>query len=250
MPDLTVNQLSVGYKDRCVQRSLSFCLHSGELVALLGVNGCGKSTLFKSIAGLIPTLEGSIHYAEADILQMDVKQKAKYISLVLTERIAVQHATAYDIIAMGRYPYTSFMGTLTAKDREIIATIIQRMNISYADKLFNALSDGEKQQVLIAKTLVQQTPIILLDEPTAHLDLPNRIKIFQILQQIAQEQQKIVLISTHELDLALHYAHRILLLTTFGEFYLDTPASIRQNNILSKAFNMDMQAAGMKNLYG
>ena len=142
------------------------------------------------------------------------------------------------------------MGTLTAKDREIIATIIQRMNISYADKLFNALSDGEKQQVLIAKTLVQQTPIILLDEPTAHLDLPNRIKIFQILQQIAQEQQKIVLISTHELDLALHYAHRILLLTTFGEFYLDTPASIRQNNILSKAFNMDMQAAGMKNLYG
>ena len=144
---------------------------------------------------------------------------------------------------MGRYPYTSFLGSLTPEDERIVDESMREVfgdSMSSLDaRLFNSLSDGEKQRVLIAKALAQQTPVILLDEPTAHLDLPNRILVLQLLRRLAHEQGKTILISTHELELAMHLSDRILLMSDSG-VELDTAAHLKESNAFTKAFGMDI----------
>lgn len=195
---------------------------------MLGPNGCGKSTLLRTLAGLQPALEGEIG---------NLKNK---IALVLTERLSLENTTVHDVVAMGRYPYTSFLGSLSAIDEQVIALSLFDVGLEgAAHTFFNAHSDGEKQRVLIAKAIAQQTPIILLDEPTAHLDLPNRIKILQLLRRLAHEQGKTILISTHELDLAIQLSDRILLMSE-QSVQLDTPANLRACEAFTKAFGMDI----------
>lgn len=199
---------------------------------MLGPNGCGKSTLLRTLAGLQPALSGE--YTHCD---------TKHIALVLTERLSMDNTTVHDVVAMGRYPYTSFLGGLTEADEAIIAEALQQVGFSdgaVAQTMFNAHSDGEKQRILIAKALAQQTPIILLDEPTAHLDLPHRILILRLLRNLAHEQSKTVLISTHELDLALALSDRILLMTPNKGIQLDTAANLKKANAFTSAFGMDI----------
>ena len=224
--------LSVGYGSRVIQHDLSFTLADGTLTALLGANGCGKSTLLRTLAGLQPALSGSY----------SPEPNEKMVALVLTERLSVESATVRDVVAMGRYPYTSFLGTLSAADHRIVSEAMQMVGVDdLADTFYNDHSDGEKQRILIAKALAQQTPVILLDEPTAHLDLPSRIKTLNLLQRIAHEQHKTILISTHELDLALRTADRILLMLPPEQgIILDTPDAIRHSDALSRAFGMDI----------
>lgn len=149
---------------------------------------------------------------------------------------------------MGRYPYTSFLGGLTNEDKTFISAALKDVGFtsqlsntssSFCDTPFNAHSDGEKQRILIAKAIAQQTPIILLDEPTAHLDLPNRIKVLQLLRRLAHEQGKTILISTHELELAIQLSDRILLMSEHG-IMLDTAESLRQADAFTQAFDMDI----------
>ena len=199
---------------------------------MLGPNGCGKSTLLRTLAGLQPALSGE--YTHCD---------TKHIALVLTERLSMDNTTVHDVVAMGRYPYTSFLGGLTEADEAIIAEALQQVGFSdaaVAQTFFNAHSDGEKQRILIAKALAQQTPIILLDEPTAHLDLPHRILILRLLRNLAHEQSKTVLISTHELDLALALSDRILLMTPNKGIQLDTAENLKKANAFTSAFGMDI----------
>ena len=205
---------------------------------MLGPNGCGKSTLLRTLAGLQPALSGE--YTHSD---------AKNIALVLTERLSMDNTTVHDVVAMGRYPYTSFLGGLTEEDEKIIKEALRQVGFTgttgYRDTdisntFFNAHSDGEKQRILIAKALAQQTPIILLDEPTAHLDLPHRILILRLLRNLAHEQGKTVLISTHELDLALALSDRILLMTPGKGIQLDTAENLKKANAFTTAFNMDI----------
>ena len=152
----------------------------------------------------------------------------------------MENTTVHDVVAMGRYPYTSFLGSLSAIDEQVIALSLFDVGLEgAAHTFFNAHSDGEKQRVLIAKAIAQQTPIILLDEPTAHLDLPNRIKILQLLRRLAHEQGKTILISTHELDLAIQLSDRILLMSE-QSIQLDTPANLRACEAFTKAFGMDI----------
>ena len=225
---ISTNNLTIGYDQKVVQRGLSFSLYQGEMVCMLGPNGCGKSTLLRTLAGLQPALEGEIG---------NLKNK---IALVLTERLSLENTTVHDVVAMGRYPYTSFLGSLSAIDEQVIALSLFDVGLEgAAHTFFNAHSDGEKQRVLIAKAIAQQTPIILLDEPTAHLDLPNRIKILQLLRRLAHEQGKMILISTHELDLAIQLSDRILLMSDEG-IQLDTPANLRACKAFTKAFGMDI----------
>ena len=228
--------LSVGYGSRVIQRDLSFTLADGTLTALLGANGCGKSTLLRTLAALQPALSGTFQFSPFNF------QFSKQIALVLTERLSVESATVRDVVAMGRYPYTSFLGTLSAADHRIVNEAMQMVGVDdLADTFYNDHSDGEKQRILIAKALAQQTPVILLDEPTAHLDLPSRIKTLNLLQRIAHEQHKTILISTHELDLALRTADRILLMLPPEQgIILDTPDAIRHSDALSRAFGMDI----------
>jgi len=236
---ISTNKLSIGYRtasggEHIVQTDLTFSLNAGEMVCMLGPNGCGKSTLLRTLAGLQPALSGE--YTHSD---------AKNIALVLTERLSMDNTTVHDVVAMGRYPYTSFLGGLSAEDEKIIAKSLEQVGFDLSTfnfhlSFFNAHSDGEKQRILIAKALAQQTPIILLDEPTAHLDLPHRILILRLLRNLAHEQGKTILISTHELDLALALSDRILLMTPGKGIRLDTAENLKKVDAFSRAFNMDI----------
>lgn len=210
------------------------------MVCMLGQNGCGKSTLLRTIAGLLPPIAGTYSVGE----QGFSGQRADYarqIALVLTERLSVENTTVRDVVAMGRYPYISFLGGLGEDDRHIIEESLNHVGLSAeADTFFNSHSDGEKQRVLIAKALAQQTPIILLDEPTAHLDLPNRIRVLRLLRHLAHRYAKTVLISTHELDLAIQLSDRILLMTPEQGIRLDTPTNLCADDAFTTAFGMDI----------
>ena len=232
------NKLTIGYRvqntEYKVQTDLDFSLQAGEMVCMLGPNGCGKSTLLRTLAGLQPALSGEFTHCDA-----------KNIALVLTERLSMENTTVYDVVAMGRHPYTSFLGRLTSIDEQIIEEALQQVGFERSvdvtqQSAFNAHSDGEKQRILIAKALAQQTPIILLDEPTAHLDLPHRILILRLLRQLAHEQNKTVLISTHELNLALALSDRILLMTPGKGIQLDTAENLRKIDAFTSAFGMDI----------
>ena len=241
---ISTNSLTIGYRiasgtEYPVQTDLNFSLHTGEMVCMLGPNGCGKSTLLRTLAGLQPALSGEYKIQNSD-------RPEKSVALVLTERLSMDNTTVHDVVAMGRYPYTSFLGGLSEQDEEIIAASLQAVGFDLVAlnstlSPFNAHSDGEKQRILIAKALAQQTPIILLDEPTAHLDLPHRILILRLLRQLAHEQGKTVLISTHELDLALALSDRILLMSPAGRgIQLDTSEALKKADAFTSAFGMDI----------
>lgn len=255
---ISTNNLSIGYRFRTgasqpfgeavVQRDLSFSLYEGEMVCMLGPNGCGKSTLLRTLAGLQPALAGE--YSAMGYGLPVTGEASKNIALVLTERLSLENTTVHDVVAMGRYPYTSFLGGLTDEDEAIIAQSLQQVGFAPshqgegrggATSFFNAHSDGEKQRILIAKALAQQTPIILLDEPTAHLDLPHRILVLRLLRQLAHEQGKTILISTHELDLALALSDRILLMSPKAQgVQLDTAENLKKADAFTSAFGMDI----------
>lgn len=241
---ISTNSLTIGYRiasgtEYPVQTDLNFSLHTGEMVCMLGPNGCGKSTLLRTLAGLQPALSGEYKIQNSD-------RPEKSVALVLTERLSMDNTTVHDVVAMGRYPYTSFLGGLSEQDERIIAASLEAVGfdlvaLNSTFSPFNAHSDGEKQRILIAKALAQQTPIILLDEPTAHLDLPHRILILRLLRQLAHEQGKTVLISTHELDLALALSDRILLMSPAGRgIQLDTPETLKKADAFTSAFGMDI----------
>ena len=206
---------------------------------MLGPNGCGKSTLLRTLAGLQSPLGG-----EYKLIANSQEPTAKSIALVLTERLSMEHTSVHDVVAMGRYPYTSFLGGLTEEDERIVAEALEQVGFRSPSSIqyspFNSHSDGEKQRILIAKALAQQTPIILLDEPTAHLDLPHRILVLRLLRRLAHEQQKTVLISTHELDLALSLSDRIMLMTPGKGIELDTAEALKKADAFTPAFGMDI----------
>lgn len=243
-------KLHIGYGSRVIQRDLTFTLPDGTMTALLGANGCGKSTLLRTLAGLQPVLSGTYSLSGEAGLTAERSdsnsglsaERSKLLALVLTERISVESATVTDVVAMGRYPYTSFLGTLTAADRRIVREAMEQVGVAdLADTYYNDHSDGEKQRILIAKALAQQTPVILLDEPTAHLDLPSRIRTLNLLRDIAHNQGKTILISTHELDLALRSADNILLMfPPLQGCVLDTPDHLRTTDAFTRAFGMNI----------
>ena len=234
---ISTNNLTIGYEHHVVQRDLKFELHPGEMVCMLGPNGCGKSTLLRTLAGLQPALSGTF---TTSTLHSQLST-LPHIALVLTERLSIENTTVHDVVAMGRYPYTSFLGGLSPKDEQIIEQSLNDVGLSgSAHTFFNDHSDGEKQRTLIAKALAQETPIILLDEPTAHLDLPNRIRVLQLLRRVAREQNKTILISTHELDLAIKLSDRIMLMTPQQGIQLDSPEMLREQDAFTAAFGMDI----------
>lgn len=253
---ISTNNLTIGYKpasaaatkDRefVVQRDLTFSLLAGEMVCMLGPNGCGKSTLLRTLGGLQPALSGEYTITPSSVNPL-TPSPANHVALVLTERLSLDNTTVHDVVALGRYPYTSFLNGLSAEDEQIIEDALCQVGFATPSSLhplttsfFNAHSDGEKQRILIAKALAQQTPIILLDEPTAHLDLPHRILIMRLLRKLAHEQGKTILISTHELELALALSDRILLMKKGEGVLLDTAENLRRTDAFTHAFGMDI----------
>ena len=217
MSILTTHKLSIGYQTKkaitIVQTELVLELHSGELVCLIGPNGCGKSTLMRTLAGIQKPLNGKTYIDNRDIAGISNHEKALQIALVLTDKVEIENATVLDIVAFGRHPYSSWWGNSSDEDDIFVRDAIEMVHLENKKyHLMNELSDGERQRVMIAKALAQDTSIIMLDEPTAHLDLPNRVEIMLLLHKLAHKTGKAILLSTHELDLALQAADRIWLM--------------------------------------
>ena len=209
---ISLSQLSVGYTlSHPVISDINLELRSGQLACLIGENGIGKSTLLKTLTGFLPKLKGSLLLCNRDIESFSQRELARQVSIVLTQKPDVQNLTIEEIIGLGRSPYTGFFGRLRAEDRKVVDDAIATMGIEkLRGRMIQTLSDGERQKVMIAKALAQETPIILLDEPTAFLDFPSKAETFQSLQRMAHERDKLILLSTHDLELAVRFADSLL----------------------------------------
>ena len=209
---ITLSHLSVGYKiGHAVVSDINLTLQSGKLASLIGANGVGKSTLLKTLTGFLPKLEGSLLLDGKDISEFSQRALARQISIVLTQKPDVQNLTVEEIIGLGRSPYTGFFGKLHANDQQIVDESITAVGIQkLKNRMIQTLSDGERQKVMIAKALAQQTPVIFLDEPTAFLDFSSKVETFQLLQRMAHEMGKLVLLSTHDLELAVRFSDTLL----------------------------------------
>lgn len=239
---LHLDNITIGYgKDRTVARNLTAHLTAGTLTCLIGRNGTGKSTLLRTIAAFLPALGGTItidlpprqhdtcrHYEATDIAKMTPRQRAKAIGVVLTERAAPDNMTAREMVAMGRMPYTGFWGRLSRHDQRIVDKALDMTGTAgMADSEVCSLSDGERQKVMIAKALAQQTPLIILDEPTAFLDYPSKISTMNMLRRLCHEEGKTVLLSTHDLDAAMRMTDNVWLMEN-GTLLTGTPAELQE----------------------
>ena len=215
---LSTIDLAVGYRNGKrvteVLTHLDVSLYAGELVCLLGANGIGKSTLLRTISGVQLALRGTIEINGRDLTDYSSKELSKLIGIVYTDRTLAGALTVEELVSLGRQPYTGFFGRLDADDRQVVADAIESVGMSHKTHDYVAtLSDGERQKAMIARALAQETPIIILDEPTAFLDVASRIETMQLLRQLAQSQQKAVLLSTHDVGLSLPLTDRLWLVT-------------------------------------
>ena len=233
----SAKKLKIGYKGKSIHPPLNLNLYEGELVCLIGQNGCGKSTLIRTMGGLQPPVGGQIEIMGVRIDKLKPKQRAGLISFVLTDRTASDNLTVRQTVEMGRLPYTNMFGTLKPADKEICDACMAETNITHLrDRRLGEISDGERQRTLIAKALAQTTPLILLDEPCAHLDLPNKISVMCLLRKLAKNSRKSVLLSSHELDIALQVADKIWLMDKDG-LQRGTPEDLILEGKIEAAFN-------------
>ncbi len=244
---LTASGLVIGYREsrkapKRVAGPLDLALAGGELVCLLGPNGAGKSTLMRTLTAMQPTLGGTVHLAGEPLEQIPAAERARRLAVVLTDRVAVGMLTARAVVELGRYPHTGWRGRLNSRDHEIVD---QALNTAGAQELAHRavveLSDGERQRVMIARALAQEPGVLVLDEITAFLDLPRRVEVMRLLRDLARREGKAVLVSSHDLELALRCADRIWLLSKGGALVQGSP----ENLVLSGRFSETFASEGV-----
>ena len=239
---IRLRDLSIGYPDKHntkrVAEHLNASIHSGELTCLLGTNGVGKSTLLRTLSAFQPPLGGTIDLLDRPLSTYDDRQLATVIGVVLTEKSDIRNMTVEELVGLGRSPYTGFWGTLKEGDRRIVHEAIARVRIKpLTQRMVHTLSDGERQKVMIAKALAQETPIIFLDEPTAFLDFPSKVEVMQLLHNLTHTLQKTVFMSTHDLELALQIADKIWLMDRTNGIAIGTPEDLSLEGKLSSFFS-------------
>lgn len=224
--------LTLGYGSRTLIDSLSGHIPSGGLTALVGRNGTGKSTLLRAIAALGPKQRGEIILCGKRIEELSPTEMAKTVALVTTDKVRITNLRCRDVVALGRAPYTNWIGRIQSQDEAIVGEALASVGMSdYADRTMDSMSDGECQRIMIARALAQQTSIILLDEPTAFLDMPNRYELCTLLRRLAHEERKCILFSTHELDIALELCDSIALISPPQLHILPTEEMVRSGHI-------------------
>lgn len=229
---ISLQNLTVGYGTKAVLSDINQVLKAGQLVCLLGANGVGKSTILRTLAGFLQPLAGKVLLDGKDLSLLSLSQRSKTVSIVLTERVEVPYMKVADLVGMGRSPYTGFFGKLTKEDKQIVGEAIEMVGISnLAERTIDTLSDGERQKVFLAKALAQQTPVILLDEPTAFLDFHAKISTLRLMQKLAHETNKIILMSTHDVEMALRLSD-LLWIVQDGKIRTGTTASLTESGIL------------------
>lgn len=235
---IRLENLTTGYPGKAITRDINAELCTGQLTCLLGSNGSGKSTLLKTLCAFQPPLSGKILIDGKNLAKYNARKLARVIGVVLTERPAAMNMTVEELVAIGRSPYTSFLGGLRSEDREIVAQSLQLVGITdLKDRPVHTLSDGERQKAFITKALAQQTQIILLDEPTAFLDFPSKVEIMKLLQRIAREENKMIFLSTHDIELALQISDKLWLLDRQKGLTFGTPAQLAENGSVARYFN-------------
>jgi iron complex transport system ATP-binding protein len=193
---------------------MSSVVNNERLIVLLGRNGTGKSTLLRTLAGLLPPVSGELKLRDKDMRDYSLKEKSSLISFVSTEKPDIANMTVFNLVALGRYSYTNWLGSLSDNDKQIVCNAMKMAGISHLEnENINEISDGELQRVMIARTLAQDTPIIILDEPVAFLDLPNKFEILLLLRNLAWNEKKTVILSAHDLDIAIRLADMLWILT-------------------------------------
>lgn len=236
---LKTKSLSIGYEGKTVVSDINVTLNEGDIIALVGPNGAGKSTLFKTFSTHIKPVGGTIALFGMDLLTISPKERAKLLGIVLTERPDDMFMKVYDVVAAGRYPYTGMFGKLSDNDEKEIKVSLELVGVNHLiDRVFNTLSDGEKQKVMIAKAIAQNTPIIMLDEPTAFLDYPSKIELFSLLKKLAKEQHKAILFSSHDLELLLRYTDNLWIIAKNQPFAAGKSSELLKNNVIKKYFNL------------
>jgi iron complex transport system ATP-binding protein len=244
---LTTNGLAIGYRGRrghptVVASGINLRLAEGELVCLLGPNGAGKSTLMRTVAGMQPPLAGGVLIDGEDVHAMAARERARRLSVVLTERVSGGLLTAYTLVGLGRHPHTNWTGKLTERDHNVVRRALAQVGAEdLAHRYVGDLSDGERQRVMLARALAQEPRMIVLDEITAFLDLPRRVEVMRLLRALARENGLGVLLSTHDLELALRSADEVWLLPMGGRLIAGAPEDL----VLSGAFEAAFASEGV-----
>ncbi|MFR9650812.1 MAG: ABC transporter ATP-binding protein [Rikenellaceae bacterium] len=238
---ITLESLTIGYRQKSgykyVAEQINASVYSGELTCLLGANGVGKSTLLRTMTANQPMIDGEVYYLGERLSSYTPKRLSSIISIVLTDRVTIKNLSVSDLVGMGRSPYTGFWGKINSADRTIIDESMEMVGISHlSHRMIHTLSDGERQKVMIAKALAQQTPIILLDEPTAFLDFPSKVEMMQLLHRLSRQTGKTIFLSTHDLDLALQIADRIWLMDGKSGMQMGIPEDLSLDGTLRRFF--------------
>ena len=236
-PALILSNLVIGYTGggsrHQIVDTINTQLYSGELVSLVGLNGAGKSTLLRTISAFQPQLSGEIEYCGREGVVNDASQLSRHLAIVLTGREPIYNLSVREVVAMGRMPYTGFFGLNSSRDKRVVDEAMEMLGISaLAPRMIETLSDGERQKVMIAKAVAQETPIILLDEPTAFLDFASRVALMQSLRTLAHERGKAILLSTHDLELALRLSDRLWLMDK-NQLHAGSVEELSQSGALS-----------------
>ena len=238
MESVRLEKLTIGYQSKknkkTVASDINASLESSRMTCLIGPNGVGKSTLLRTLSAFQPPLNGAVFIHGKNLASLREKQLAKMVGVVLTAKPDVQNMTVEEMVGLGRSPYTGFWGTLNADDKAIVDEAIDMVGIRpLALRMIQTLSDGERQTVMIAKALAQQTPVIFLDEPTAFLDYPSKVEMMQLLHRLSRTADKTIFLSTHDLELVLQIADTVWLMGDGGHIDMGTPHQLAESGALS-----------------
>lgn len=237
---LQTKEISIGYSHKKVSNvialEISLSLEKGKLIALIGANGIGKSTLLRTLTGIQKPLLGTVLLNGTNIQQQTALELSRHLSVVLTEKLPPSNLTVFELVALGRQPYTNWIGTLSHEDLEQINHAMALTQITHlSDKKHYEISDGQVQKVLIARALAQDTPLIILDEPTTHLDLLHKVSLFRLLKKLTQETDKCILFSTHDIDIAIQLSDEMIVMTPENVIQ-DLPAHLIQKGVFDTLF--------------
>ncbi len=231
--------LNVGYDKRIVIRNVDIDALKGQTICLIGPNGAGKSTILRTLSGLLAPVDGTVYIRKESVHNLKPSIKAKVMAIVLTEKLNIEMATAYEIVSMGRTPYTSFLGVLTKDDHKVVKECMQKVGAtSLSNRRFTSLSDGEKQKILIARALAQEPELIILDEPTSHLDIKHRLEVMQILNDLAHETGLTVILALHDIDIAVKACQQVLMIKSGRVVAQGHPEEIIKNDTIEKLYNI------------
>ncbi len=236
---LKAENLTVGYDKKSVVSGIDIDALKGQVICLLGPNGAGKSTILRTLSGLLAPVSGTVEICGADISERNSRERAKNLSVVLTAQNVPSLLTAFEVAAMGRTPYTDFLGRLTDEDREIVAAALETTGAAdLSDRYFSQLSDGEKQKVMIARALAQEPRLIILDEPTSHLDIKHKIEVMRVINRLSNEKGITCILSLHDIDLALKCCRTVMLVSGGKIAACGSPEEVAAEGTINKLYGI------------